>query len=254
MRGEEAGTSCKEKKKTIKKIHRKWNRKKGISAEDILEKNAKRLEALKRAQQAMKTEKLSYAQAADTFGVPKSTLFDFLKTDPAKPFRPFKGRRSIVFTLLEEVKLCNFVKLRARIGYGLTYEQFQKLMQEVLLCLVREDPSRVTGYEDSGLLPPMCFVYRFAYRRKLVLRTTMETCTKRAAITPKEIDTWFREVEERVMSKPELVECLRDPRRKLSVVSLKLDVNIQTIVLVRTKHLVQWGCQRGKFWLRLMPG
>ena len=208
-----------DKKVTKKKTTRTWNRKKGVNVEDTLEKEAKRIEALKKAQKAMEDENINYRQAAAAYGLPPTTLWDFLKAPPEKPFRPFRGRRSKVFTLTEELKISNFVKLRSRIGYGLTYEQLQQLMQELLLILVREDSTRKTGYEDSGHFPPKCFVYRFAYRRKLVLRTTMETCIKRAAITPRDISTWFREVEEQVLSKPELAGCLRDPRRKLSVVS-----------------------------------
>ena len=93
-------------------------------------------------------------------------------------------------------------------------------MQEILMRQVKEDPTRVTGYEKSNHLPNMQYVYRFVKRSTLVLRSTMELDMKRASITPEQINNWFLNVEKQVLTLPGVGDAIKDSRRIFNVVSV----------------------------------
>jgi transposase len=137
-------------------------------------------------------EGMSQRKAAQEYGLPRTTLQDFLNAGPSKKFKPSKGRVCKVMSREESLQIEEFVQYRAKMGFGMSYEQLQQLIQEGLQRLVSTDPSRVTGFESDNQLPPRPWVYRFVKRGTLVLRQTMELTVKRSVITVTSIGQWFK--------------------------------------------------------------
>ena len=111
--------------------------KKNTGVEAAIEK----LEKLKKAKQDVLSAQTTLRQAAKIYNLPLTTLYDFIKAPPDKPFKPNRGRLSKVFTFEEEKQIEDFLKRRASLGCGYNYEQLRKLMQEVLVHQVKADPT-----------------------------------------------------------------------------------------------------------------
>ena len=161
-------------KRITERISNKQNRtelkniKTGKKNTGVREAAIEKLEKLKKAKQDVLSAQTTLRQAAIIYNLPLTTLYDFIKAPPDKPFKPNRGRLSKVFTFEEEKQIEDFLKRRASLGCGYNYEQLRKLMQEVLVRQVKADPTRVTGYEKSNHLRSKDFVYRFVKRSSLV--------------------------------------------------------------------------------------
>ena len=76
--------------------------------------------------EAIKKENLSLRTAADRFGVPKSTLYNYLHGKSEKP-----GPSSIL-NPDEEAKLVQYAIHMTEIGYGQTKQQLQYLVKQIV--------------------------------------------------------------------------------------------------------------------------
>ena len=102
--------------------------------------------------------------AAKTYGIPPSTLRDYIKASPRKPFRPKRGKSSITLTPEEEMEFRAFAVRRNELGCGLNYKQVVDTLQEVLLRIKTVQPSRMTGFEKCGQCLSQGYVYRLCKR------------------------------------------------------------------------------------------
>ena len=73
-------------------------------------------------------------------------------------------------TKQEEQRIVDNVLWKGNIGYGVTWEMLQSLIQECLVAVKKVSPDRVTGLEETGQLPDRSWVRRFTARYDLVLR------------------------------------------------------------------------------------
>ena len=75
------------------------------------------------------------------------------------------------------------------------------------------NPDRVSGWEEADHFPGDRFVYNFATRNKLVLRTTTELSNARQHLTYKDLELWQEDTYKALVSNPKYAPCFRDPRR-----------------------------------------
>ena len=84
-----------------------------------------------------------------------------------------------------ETIIKNFIIERVELGVGLTLNQVQDVMQEILL----------------------------EKRHNLTYRSTMSIHKGRAIVDPRTVHSWFELTKERLLNDPELSECWKDPHR-----------------------------------------
>ena len=85
--------------------------------------------------------------------------------------------------------------------------------QEVLQGVCDANPDRVTGWEDNDHLPDRRFVYNFADRNNLSLRTTTELSNARQHLTYRDLDLWQVDTYKGLVANPKYAACFEDPRR-----------------------------------------
>ena len=81
-----------------------------------------------------------------------------------------------------ETIIKNFIIERVELGVGLTLNQVQDVMQEILL----------------------------EKRHNLTYRSTMSIHKGRAIVDPRTVHSWFELTKERLLNDPELAECWKD--------------------------------------------
>ncbi|KAL3278299.1 hypothetical protein HHI36_013632 [Cryptolaemus montrouzieri] len=87
------------------------------------------LEGLKKAIDDVQTNKLTIGKAAETYNVPKTTIFDHLKMPVIK--LPRAGRK-ILFTDEQETELVDYIIKYNQLHYGLTIKKFTELRTNML--------------------------------------------------------------------------------------------------------------------------
>ena len=85
--------------------------------------------------------------------------------------------------------------------------------QEVLQAVCAANPDRVSGWEEADHFPTERFVYNFAERNGLTLRTTTELSNARQHLTYRDLDLWQEDTFQGLVSNPKYAECFEDPRR-----------------------------------------
>lgn len=82
------------------------------------------LEDLKKAIVDVQTKKLSIGRAANTYNVPKTTIYDYLKKAPIK--LPRTGRKPL-FTDQQEKELVDYIIKCSKLYYGLTIKKIRQI-------------------------------------------------------------------------------------------------------------------------------
>ena len=84
------------------------------------------------------------------------------------------GRKLEKLTEEEEKKITDLLVWRVERGFGYKHHDVALLIQELLKSVCASNRDRVSGLEGVDHFPDESFVYNFARRNKLVLRTTTE--------------------------------------------------------------------------------
>ena len=127
-----------------------------------------------------------------------------------------QGRVLTVLSTEEEIKIReHIIRLLFR-SYSLTFFELRYLIQESLIRLCEANPSRITTFEASNHLPDDKFVYNFATRNMLVLRSTMELSKARSMLSEKDVENWQKDTEIGLVFNPECADCWNDPKRILN--------------------------------------
>ena len=127
-----------------------------------------------------------------------------------------QGRVLTVLSKEEEAKIReHIIRLLFR-SYSLTFFELRYLIQESLIRLCEANPSRITTFEASNHLPDDKFVYNFATRNMLVLRSTMELSKARSMLSEKDVENWQKDTEIGLVFNPECADCWNDPKRILN--------------------------------------
>ena len=143
----------------------------------------------------VKSGKFSCAYAASKFYVKKGTEWIG------------KGRKLQKFTGEEEKKITDLLVWRVERGFGYKHHDVALLIQELLKSVCASNRDRVSGWEGADHFPDESFVYNFARRNKLVLRTTTELSNAMNQLT-------YRDLELKgLVSNPKFSACFQDPRR-----------------------------------------
>ena len=87
------------------------------------------------------------------------------------------------------------------------------IIQELLIAVTAANPTRKTGYEDTGHLPNMSYVRRFADRNLLSMRTSSEISKGRQILTKQDIALWQKDTSDFLFGNEELAAAMQDPRR-----------------------------------------
>ena len=145
------------------------------------------------------------------------------------------GFKSKSLTEQEETKIIEFIKWKKSIGYGMSWEHLQHLLQESMLALTRADPTRVTGHEKTGQLPHRSWVRRFAARHKIVLRRSAEISKGRQVVSPEEIAMWQADLMALCRSKPGLLAALQDPDRVANMDETAVEVGLSGQAVLSSK-------------------
>lgn len=82
------------------------------------------LEDLKKAIQDVKTKTVRLGKAAETYNVPKTTIFDHLKKEIIQ--QPRSGRKPI-FTDDQETQLVDYIIKCSKLYYGLTIKKIRQI-------------------------------------------------------------------------------------------------------------------------------
>lgn len=82
-----------------------------------------KVEDLKKAVEDVKSKRLSFGKAAAVYSVPKTTIYDHLKTSKPEPKR---GRKAL-FTFEQEKELEDYIIKCSKMFYGLTIERVRKI-------------------------------------------------------------------------------------------------------------------------------
>ena len=172
--------------------------------------DSKRQLYVKACQQFQEGKFSSIFQASKHYGLPYSCLYRYLVN--GDEFKG-KGRRSEVLTSEEEQKIVDHINYRQRIGSGMTYQQLQLLIQEVLVAVTSSNPERTSPYVDKGHLPNRNFVYRFAKRHNIALRATMEISKGRQILSIDDLVAWQKDTEAGLIDKEEFKDCFKDSSR-----------------------------------------
>ena len=123
------------------------------------------------------------------------------------------GRTLTVFTEDEEKKIATYIKHQCKYGFGLSYFELQRTIQELAEGLSAANPTRKFPETWSTFLPDKWFVYNFATRHHLTLRSTMELNKARSIVTREDLELWQSDTEGGLVFHPEFADCWKDPRR-----------------------------------------
>ena len=126
------------------------------------------------------------------------------------------GKELTVLTKEEEKKLCEHIVHLLKLGYSLTFPELRCLIQEALIRLCQANPDRTSPWEEENHLPTGNFVYAFAARHNLVLRSTMELSKARSMLSLETLLSWFRDTAGALVNHPDFEDCWSDARRILN--------------------------------------
>ena len=156
---------------------------------------------------------MSYYACAKKHNVSKTTLISLVKSGET-----FKGRGNVLTVLSkeEENKLCNLIIQKLKLGYSLTFFELRHLIQEALIRLCKANPARTSPWENENHFPNGNFVYNFAARNNLVLRSTMELSKARSMLSLEGLMKWYQDTFKALVSHPDYADCWKDPKRILN--------------------------------------
>ena len=123
------------------------------------------------------------------------------------------GRKLTVFTEDEENKISSYVRHQCKYGFGLSFFELQRTIQELAEGLSVANRTRKFPEAWSKFLPDKWFVYNFATRHLLTLRSTMELNKARSIVTRQDLELWQSDTEGGLVFHPDFAECWKDPRR-----------------------------------------
>ena len=130
----------------------------------------------------------------------------------------FKGHGKVLTVLSkeEETKICDLIIRKLKLGYSLTFYELRYLIQEALIRLCRANPERTSPWEGENHFPHGNFVYNFAARNNLVLRSTMELSRARSMLSEEGLMKWYEDTFEALVNHPDYADCWKDPKRILN--------------------------------------
>ena len=123
------------------------------------------------------------------------------------------GRTLTIFTEDEEKKIASYIRHQCKYGFGLSFFELQRTIQELAEGLQKANPKRKFPEAWSEFLPDRWFVYNFATRHLLTLRSTMELNKARSIVTREDLELWQSDTEGGLVFHPDFAECWKDPRR-----------------------------------------
>ena len=127
-----------------------------------------------------------------------------------------KGKVLTVFSKEEEKKICNHICQKLKLGYSLTFFELRFLIQEALIRICQANPERTSPWAEENHFPHGKFVYNFAERNNLVLRSTMELSKARSMLSIEGLMSWFQDTRKALVDHPDYADCWRNPRRILN--------------------------------------
>ena len=152
----------------------------------------------------------SIAGCAKAHGLSDRTLQHLYKT--GQDYRG-AGKTLTVFTEDEEMKIATYIRHQCKFGFGLSYFELQRTIQELAEGLSAANPHRKFPEAWAKFLPEKWFVYNFAKRHLLTLRSTMELNKARSIITREDLELWQSDTEHGLVFHPDTAGCWKDPRR-----------------------------------------
>ena len=161
----------------------------------------------------------SINKCAKAYGVPASTLGDLHRSGGE-----WKGRGKTVTILTEdeEKKIVAYIRHQCKYGFGLSFFELRRLIQELAEGLKSANPTRKFPESWEKFLPEEHFAYNFAKRHLLTLRSTMELNKARSIITIEDLELWQSDTEGGLVNHPDFAECWTDGRRILNQVNFQI--------------------------------
>ena len=181
------------------------------------QKKEEKRETFKKAIKDLRERKFkSINKCAQAHGVPSSTLRDLYRSgqDYQGP-----GRRVTIFTEEEEKKIVNYIRHQCKYGFGLSFFELRRVIEELAEGLKAANPKRKFPESWEELLPEKYFVYNFAKRHLLTIRSTMELNRARSIVTREDLELWQSDTEGGLVNHPDTAECWTDPRRIINQVT-----------------------------------
>ena len=156
---------------------------------------------------------MSFYGCAKKHKVNKTSLIKYVKFGES-----FKGRGKSLTVLNkdEEKKICEHIIQLLKLGYSLTFFELRNLIQEALIKLCQANPDRTSPWEEVNHFPEGNFVYSFAARNDLVLRSTMELSKARSMLSTEGLMSWFRDTANALVNHQDYADCWKDARRVLN--------------------------------------
>ena len=162
------------------------NRKsKAKKKEEKEQKKEEKKDTFRKALKDLKDGKFtSINSCAKAHGVPASTLGDLHRSG-----QEYKGpgRRVTVFTEDEEKKIVTYIRHQVKFGFGLSFFELMRVIEELAEGLKAANPKRKFPESWDKFLPEKYFVYNFAKRHLLTLRSTMELNKARSILSPEDL-------------------------------------------------------------------
>ena len=201
------------------------NRKsKAKKKEESEQKKEEKRETFRNALKDLHEDKFkSINKCAQAHGVPASTLRDLLRSG-----QDYKGpgRTLTIFTEEEEKKIVKYIRHQCKYGFGLSFFELQRVIEELSEGLKAANPKRKFPASWDKFMPEKHFVYNFAKRHLLTIRSTMELNKARSIVSQEDLELWQSDTEGGLVFNPETAECWSDARRLVN------QVIFQTIFLV----------------------
>ena len=117
-----------------------------------------------------------------------------------------------------------YIQHQVKFGFGLSFFELIRVIQELAEGLKAANPKRKFPEKWDKLLPENYFVYNFAKRHLLTIRSTMELNKARSILSPEDLELWQFDTEGGLVFHPDTAECWTDGRR------VKNQVNFQRIL------------------------
>ena len=127
-----------------------------------------------------------------------------------------------ILTEEEEKKIVTYIRHQCKFGFGLSFFELRRVIQELAEGLKAANPKRKFPEAWDKFLPEQWFVYNFARRHLLRIHSTMELNRARSIITREDLELWQSDTEGGLVFHPDFAECWTDRRRILNQVNSKI--------------------------------
>ena len=131
-----------------------------------------------------------------------------------------------VFSEDEEKKIADYIRHQSKYGFGLSFFELQRTVQELAEGLGSANPARVFPESWSKFLPEKHFVYNFARRHLLTLRSTMELNQARSMVSEEYLGLTQKDTEGGLVNHPDTAKCWDDPRIIFNQVNIEISLPI----------------------------